>query len=121
MTTQASAGSQRLAQDTALAAGDQAARRRSEGVRVAASLSSPEDVVALADREIESLIRGLLADARPAGGFFGEESAATPGTSGLTWVVDPIGDTVNYLFGFPGWAVSIAFVEGPRFQPAGPP
>ena len=121
MTTQASAGSQRLAQDTALAAGDQAARRRSGGVRVAASLSSPEDVVALADREIEPLIWGLLADARPDDGFFREESAATPGTSGLTWVVDPIGDTVNYLFGFPGWAVSIAFVAGPRIQPAGPP
>ena len=112
MTTQASAGLQRLAQDTALAAGDLAARRRSEGVRVAASKSSPEDVVTVADRETESLIRALLADARPDDGFFGEESAATPGTSGLTWVVDPIGGTVNYLYGFPAWAVSIAVVEG---------
>ncbi|HSP75703.1 MAG TPA: inositol monophosphatase family protein [Cryobacterium sp.] len=112
MTTRASAGLLRLAQDTALAAGELAARRRSEGVRVAASKSSPEDVVTLADRETESLIRALLAEARPDDGFFGEESAATRGTSGLTWVVDPIDGTVNYLYGFPAWAVSIAVVEG---------
>ena len=112
MTTRASAGLLRLAQDTALAAGDLAARRRAEGVQVAATKSSPEDVVTLADRETESLIRGLLADARPDDGFFGEESATTRGTSGLTWVVDPIDGTVNYLYGFPAWAVSIAVVEG---------
>lgn len=112
MTAHVSAGLLRLAQDTALAAGDLAARRRSDGVQVAASKSSPEDVVTLADRETESLIRALLADARPADGFCGEESAATRGTSGLTWVVDPIDGTVNYLYGFPAWAVSIAVVEG---------
>ena len=112
MTTRASAGLLRLAQDTALAAGQMAARRRTVGVQVAASKSSPEDVVTLADRETESLIRALLADARPDDGFFGEESAATRGTSGLTWVVDPIDGTVNYLYGFPAWAVSIAVVEG---------
>ncbi|TFC53801.1 inositol monophosphatase [Cryobacterium sp. TMT2-17-1] len=112
MTTRASAGLLRLAQDTALAAGQMAARRRTVGVQVAASKSSPEDVVTLADRETESLIRVLLADARPDDGFLGEESAATRGTSGLTWVVDPIDGTVNYLYGFPAWAVSIAVVEG---------
>jgi myo-inositol-1(or 4)-monophosphatase len=112
MTTPASAGLLRLAQDTALAAGNLAARRRSDGVQVAASKSSPEDVVTLADRETESLIRALLADARPDDGFFGEESSATRGTSGLTWVVDPIDGTVNCLYGFPAWAVSIAVVEG---------
>ena len=112
MTTRASAALLRLAQDTALAAGDLAARRRAEGVQVAATKSSPEDVVTLADRETESLIRVLLADARPDDGFLGEESAATRGTSGLTWVVDPIDGTVNYLYGFPAWAVSIAVVEG---------
>ncbi|TFC98516.1 inositol monophosphatase [Cryobacterium sinapicolor] len=112
MTTPASAGLLRLAQDTALAAGELAARRRAGGVQVAASKSSPEDIVTLADQETESLIRALLAEARPDDGFFGEESAATRGTSGLTWVVDPIDGTVNYLYGFPAWAVSIAVVEG---------
>jgi myo-inositol-1(or 4)-monophosphatase len=112
MTVPASTGLLRLAQETALAAGELAARRRSEGVRIAASKSSPEDVVTQADRETETLIRRLLADARPDDGFFGEESEATGGTSGLTWVVDPIDGTVNYLYGIPAWAVSIAVVEG---------
>jgi len=101
-----------LAQTTALTAGELARRRRAEGVEIAASKSSPEDVVTLADRETEALIRGLLADARPNDGFYGEESTATAGTSGLTWVVDPIDGTVNYLYGIPFYAVSIAVVEG---------
>lgn len=101
-----------LAQDTAVRAGELARRRRAEGVEIAASKSSPEDVVTAADRETEALIRGLLADARPGDGFYGEESTATTGTSGLTWVVDPIDGTVNYLYGIPFYAVSIAVVEG---------
>ena len=112
MTTPAPTELLRLAQDTALVAGELAARRRAEGVEVAASKSSPEDIVTFADRETENLIRALLAEARPNDGFFGEESAATPGTSGLTWVVDPIDGTVNFLYGIPAWAVSIAVVEG---------
>ena len=101
-----------LAQKTAVTAGELVRRRRVEGVEIAASKSSPEDVVTLADREAEALIRSLLADARPNDGFYGEESTATAGTSGLTWVVDPIDGTVNYLYGIPFYAVSIAVVEG---------
>ncbi|TFC96027.1 MULTISPECIES: inositol monophosphatase family protein [Cryobacterium] len=112
MATRVSTALLRLAQDTALAAGEFAARRRSEGVQLAASKSSPEDIVTLADRETESLIRALLATSRPDDGFLGEESTAVHGRSGLTWVVDPIDGTVNYLYGLPFWAVSIAVVEG---------
>ena len=101
-----------IARQTALAAGGLAALRRSEGVEVAASKSSPVDIVTAADRETEALIRSLLADARPQDGFYGEESTATAGTSGLTWLVDPIDGTVNYLYGIPHYAVSIAVVEG---------
>ncbi|MBC7723780.1 MAG: inositol monophosphatase [Burkholderiaceae bacterium] len=101
-----------IARSVAVTAGELAARRRSEGVEIAASKSSPEDVVTLADREVEALIRSLLADARPQDGFFGEESEADVGSSGLTWVVDPIDGTVNYLYGVPHYAVSIAVVEG---------
>jgi myo-inositol-1(or 4)-monophosphatase len=68
--------------------------------------------VTLADRETEQLIRSMLADARPTDGFYGEESAAEAGSSGVTWVVDPIDGTVNYLYGIPEYAVSIAAVEG---------
>jgi len=101
-----------IARDAALAGGALAAQRRAEGVEVAASKSSPEDVVTRADRETESLIRSMLADARPHDGFLGEESTGTAGTSGLTWVVDPIDGTVNYLYGRPHYGVSVAVVEG---------
>ncbi|MFD1715301.1 inositol monophosphatase family protein [Amnibacterium flavum] len=101
-----------IARDTALAAGALALQRRHEGVEVADTKSTPIDIVTRADRETEQLIRSLLADARPNDGFLGEESGAELGTSGLTWIVDPIDGTVNYLYGFPAWAVSIAVVEG---------
>ena len=103
---------QSLAREIALEAGALAAQRRREGVTVAASKSSAVDIVTAADRETEALIRGRLADARPADGFFGEESGAETGSSGLTWLVDPIDGTVNFLYGIPHYAVSIAVVEG---------
>jgi len=101
-----------IASRVAVTAGALAAKRRAEGVEIAASKSSPEDIVTLADRETETLIRSLLSEARPDDGFYGEESDADAGTSGLTWLVDPIDGTVNYLYGIPHYAVSIAVVEG---------
>ena len=101
-----------IARDTALAAGHLAAKRRAEGVEVAASKSSPVDVVTEADRETELFIRQALSEARPHDAFLGEEGERATGTSGLTWIVDPIDGTVNYLYGIPHFAVSIAVVEG---------
>ena len=101
-----------LAREVALTAGRLVRERRGQGVEVAASKSSPEDIVTHADRESEALIRSLLAKARPDDGFLGEESDADAGSSGLTWVVDPIDGTVNFLYGIPHYAVSIAVVEG---------
>jgi myo-inositol-1(or 4)-monophosphatase len=101
-----------LARSVAEEAGELAARLRREGVEVAATKSSPIDIVTEADRATEDLIRRRLADLRPADGFLGEESGGTGGTSGLTWVVDPIDGTVNYLYGLPNWSVSIAVIEG---------
>ncbi|QNE45719.1 inositol monophosphatase [Glaciihabitans sp. INWT7] len=101
-----------IARSVAVQAGALARLRRSEGVEIAASKSSTEDIVTFADRETEALIRSRLAELRPHDGFFGEESDAETGTSGLTWVVDPIDGTVNFLYGIPHYAVSIAVVEG---------
>jgi myo-inositol-1(or 4)-monophosphatase len=101
-----------IARRIGLEAGALAARRRAEGVEVAATKSSIVDVVTLADREVESYIRGAIADVRPEDGFLGEESTGSTGRSGLTWIVDPIDGTVNYLYGIPQYAVSIAVVEG---------
>src|SRR5947209_9464312 len=102
----------RLAREVAVEAGELAARLRREGVTVEGTKSSPIDIVTAADRAAEDLIRGRLAAARPDDGFLGEESGAEAGSSGLTWVVDPIDGTVNYLYDLPTWSVSIAAVEG---------
>lgn len=105
---------QDLARDIAAQAGELVRRRRAEGVEVAATKSSPEDIVTAADRESEELIRSLIADARPNDGFLGEEGGSDIGSSGVTWVVDPIDGTVNYLYGIADYAISIGVVEGSR-------
>lgn len=107
-----------LARSIAVEAGELAATMRRQGVDVEATKSSPIDIVTAADRAVEDRIRSRLADARPQDGFLGEESGDEPGTSGLTWVVDPIDGTVNYLYDLPNWSVSIAVVEGDP-DPAG--
>ena len=101
-----------LAVEIAREAGALAIRRRAEGVAIAATKSAAADIVTEADREVEALIRARLAAARPHDGFLGEETGAERGTSGITWVVDPIDGTVNYAYGIPVWAVSIAAVSG---------
>ena len=70
--------------------------------------STPTDPVSEADRAAERLIHERLLAARPADGILGEEGADVTGTSGVRWVVDPLDGTVNFLFGIPQWAVSIA-------------
>jgi len=73
-----------------------------------ATKSSRTDMVTEMDRASEQLIARELLTARPEDGIVGEEGSARTGTSGLRWVVDPIDGTTNYLYGFPGWSVSIA-------------
>jgi myo-inositol-1(or 4)-monophosphatase len=75
---------------------------------VAATKSSPIDVVTEMDIAAEKLITSCIAGLRPDDGFLGEEGASTEGTSGIRWVIDPLDGTVNYLYGLPSWAVSIA-------------
>ncbi|TXK18551.1 inositol monophosphatase family protein [Homoserinibacter sp. GY 40078] len=101
-----------LARAIAVEAGELAAARRREGVEVAATKSSIVDVVTAADREVEELVRARIAGARPNDAILGEEGGSTGGSSGITWVVDPIDGTVNYLYGIPHYAVSVAVVEG---------
>ena len=101
-----------IARTIALEAGELIARRRSEGVTIADTKSTSIDVVTFADRECEEFVKARLAELRPEDGFYGEEGGDSTGTSGLTWIVDPIDGTVNYLYGIPQFAVSIAVVEG---------
>lgn len=101
-----------LAAAIALEASEIARRRRSEGVTVAASKSSIVDVVTHADREVEQLVLDRILSSRPNDGVLGEEGSSVQGSSGLTWVIDPIDGTVNYVYDLPEYAVSIAVVEG---------
>lgn len=99
-----------------LAVGLEAARQAGELLRdgrpadlgVAATKSSPIDVVTEMDIAAEKLITGILAERRPEDGLLGEEGSDTAGTSGVRWVIDPLDGTVNYLYGLPTWGVSIA-------------
>ena len=70
--------------------------------------SSPVDVVTAVDRASEALIVARLLEARPDDAVLGEEGASREGTSGVRWVVDPIDGTVNFLYGLPAFAISIA-------------
>lgn len=74
--------------------------------------SSPADLVSIADEEAEQRVRSILAAARPAFGFLGEEGGATAGSDAShTWVVDPLDGTTNFLFGTPLWGVNVAMVS----------
>ncbi|NED97563.1 inositol monophosphatase [Phytoactinopolyspora alkaliphila] len=87
------------------------ARERRQAVSrmtVAATKSTPTDVVTESDTAAEQLIRDRLLGARPGDAVFGEEGGHSSGESGVVWVVDPIDGTVNYLYGIPQYAVSIA-------------
>jgi myo-inositol-1(or 4)-monophosphatase len=77
-------------------------------VQVAATKSSSVDLVTETDRATERLIRERLAATRPDDGFVGEEGDDESSRSGLTWVVDPVDGTVNFFYGIPEYAVSIA-------------
>ncbi|MFI8965308.1 inositol monophosphatase family protein [Streptomyces sp. NPDC053493] len=98
--------------DLALEAGRRAGALLRDGrpddLTVAKTKSSAVDVVTEMDIAAEKLITGFLAEHRPDDGLLGEEGAASPGTSGVRWVIDPLDGTVNYLYGLPTWAVSIA-------------
>ncbi|MEU5715948.1 inositol monophosphatase family protein [Streptomyces sp. NPDC020403] len=97
-----------LALEAARRAGALLRDGRPADLRVAATKSSPIDVVTEMDIRAEKLITGFLAESRPTDGFLGEEGAGSEGSSGIRWVIDPLDGTVNYLYGLPTWAVSIA-------------
>ena len=101
-----------FAETLARAAGRLVHDGRPDRVDVAATKSSPIDVVTEMDLASEALLREMLAEHRPHDGVLGEEEGYVPGTTGLTWVLDPIDGTVNYLYGIPAYAISVAVVAG---------
>ena len=102
-----------VAVEAARMAGGLLSRRvRAGRERAVSSKSTPTDLVSEADLASERAIKALLAERRPDDGFVGEEGGSEEGTSGLSWVVDPLDGTVNFLFGIPQWCVSVAVKDG---------
>lgn len=75
-----------------------------------------QDWVSEADRDVERLIRAHLAEVWPDDGVYGEEQAATLGTSGFNWVIDPIDGTTNFVNGIPAWTIVLAGVSAGQTQ-----
>lgn len=98
----------RLASRVATEAGDRVRELRRGGVTLAGLKSSTIDMVTEADRQAEQMIVSALLAERPDDGLLGEEGAGAEGTTGITWVIDPIDGTTNYFYDIPAYSVSIA-------------
>jgi len=90
---------------------------RSDGLAADNKVTTHFDPVTVADRAAETRIREILAVRRPEDSILGEEFGPVTGTSGLTWVIDPIDGTRSYMSGTPTWGVLIALADasGPIF------
>lgn len=88
--------------------------RSHPGIESVETKSSPVDIVTEVDKAAESLIYERLMLARPDDGFLGEEGSSSESASGVTWIVDPIDGTVNFLYGIAYYSVSIAASVGDR-------
>jgi histidinol phosphatase-like enzyme (inositol monophosphatase family) len=84
---------------------------RSVGLAADNKLAGGFDPVTIADCAAETAMRDVLADLRPDDGILGEEHGSVAGTSGLTWVLDPIDGTRSFISGTPTWGVLIALSD----------
>ena len=94
--------------------------RPAGGIGAANKLASGFDPVTEADRAAEAAMRAILQEQRPQDGIYGEEHGVKRGTSGLTWVLDPIDGTRGYMSGTPTWGVLIALCEEEADGPGAP-
>jgi myo-inositol-1(or 4)-monophosphatase len=90
------------------AAADLARELRERGVTGVTTKSTDTDVVTAADKATERYVRDVLHERRPDDTVLGEESGESSGTGAVRWILDPIDGTVNYLYGLPQYAVSLA-------------
>jgi myo-inositol-1(or 4)-monophosphatase len=87
-----------------------ARRLRAAGVDQVTTKTSDTDVVTAADRAVEREVVAALSRARPVDTVLGEEygQRGRPGGAAVRWLLDPIDGSVNYLYGLPWYAVSLA-------------
>ena len=97
-----------LAEDLAVRAGELSLRRLDEPRADVRTKSTATDMITEVDEECERLIVEGIREARPGDGILSEEGASAATTTGVRWVIDPIDGTTNYLYGHPGYAISIA-------------
>jgi fructose-1,6-bisphosphatase/inositol monophosphatase family enzyme len=100
-----------LARSLVQEAGALARRMRAEGLD-AERKSHVADIVTAADRAAEDLIVERLAKERPDDAIVGEEGTDRAGTSGRTWVIDPVDGTYNFHRGLGWWCSALALVDG---------
>jgi myo-inositol-1(or 4)-monophosphatase len=102
-----------IATEVVAAAAGTAAAMREQGVAAVATKSTATDVVTAADRAVERQVVAAIRAVRPTDAILGEEYGAEgadgrAGASAVRWILDPIDGTVNYLYGLPHYAVSLA-------------
>ena len=95
-----------LALDIARAVGPEIGRRAGR-VDVSSTKSTASDLVTEVDRWSEDQIVSRILDARPGDSILGEEGTGVEGTSNIRWVVDPIDGTTDFVYGHPGFSISI--------------
>jgi myo-inositol-1(or 4)-monophosphatase len=98
-----------LARKAATEAGSMVIQTPARTLR-ASTKSSPTDFVTEMDRAAEQFILETILAARPGDGLMGEEGATKASRSGISWLIDPIDGTTNYVRGIPNFSVSIAAV-----------
>lgn len=96
-----------IAMDAAHDAGSLLFERFSRPARGVDTKSTSTDLVSDADRDSERCILERISKDRPDDGVLGEEGTGRRSESGITWIIDPLDATVNFLFGIPWWCVSI--------------
>lgn len=105
-------------------AGALAARMRADGLKTDFK-TSISDVVTAADHAAEELVMQTLRKLRPDDSILGEEGAAHDGSSGRTWVIDPVDGTYNFVSGLAYWCSALALrdadgvILGAVHQPVG--
>ncbi|NUR30141.1 MAG: inositol monophosphatase [Catenulispora sp.] len=103
----------KIAVEVARRAADTARTMRDQAIHEVDTKSTATDVVTAADRAVERQIIADLRAYRPGDAFLGEEfGTAEAEGAAVRWIIDPIDGTVNYLYGLPQYAVSIAAESG---------
>lgn len=100
-----------VAYNLARQAGTMALVGRREGLSDIQTKTTATDMVTEFDRASEKLVVEGLARHRPDDAIVGEEGTTHAGTSGITWYIDPIDGTTNFLYSLPNWAVSIGATD----------